>query len=107
MSETCCPYCDYVCGDETHKAATAINGVGYEVISSEPAWIPAAAEWGQNVELSPIVVTGARPSGGVNHALVDDSLPIVIDNAPYTDMVGSAYFEPRRKRKCRLFTKCR
>ncbi|WP_165090508.1 hypothetical protein [Neisseria yangbaofengii] len=49
---------------------------------------------GQNVELSPIVVTGSRPSGGVNHALADDSLPIVIDNAPYTDMGGSAYFDP-------------
>ncbi|WP_165007115.1 hypothetical protein [Neisseria yangbaofengii] len=46
MSETCCPYCDYVCDDETHKAAAAINGVGYEVISSEPALIP-AAEWGK------------------------------------------------------------
>ena len=97
MTETCCPYCNYVCDDETHKAAAVINGVEYYEISREPAWIQEAGLWGEKVELSTVEVIGSRSSGGIgsiNNAAADSNLPIFIDNVPYTDMVDSVYFEP-------------
>lgn len=91
MSLTYCPYCDDIHDDTTNKVAADIKGVEYEVISSEAAWIPAAAEWGQNVELAPVTVNGSRPSIRIN----DNNLPVFIDRAPYdTDIAASAHSEP-------------